>query len=237
MDGRRTPAAASHRRPPLRKREALQLLRTLNKCGSADRCGEGLLHRRVRLFEHHRHGLRAEHQAPLRAPARLWDVHAQFPCKGQLCAGGSCARSRLFGREPNPTLHLETRRSGSRNACPGVQMTSSRTRTLMLMKRSVAPELPGLEPPAPAAGRLQAPADVYYVVRTQGGIIGERQHCVSSSLYETSSQADAQLRRLVTANPDHAYSVWKGSTYIEPALWAYDVVLSDGTVLRPKQHA
>jgi len=104
------------------------------------------------------------------------------------------------------------------------------------MKCSVTPELPGLERPADVAGGLAAPADVYYVVQTLGGIIGERQHCVSSSLYETPGQAHAQLTRLVTANPDHVYSVWKGSTYIEPARWAYDVTLSDGTVLRSKQY-
>lgn len=80
---------------------------------------------------------------------------------------------------------------------------------------------------------LNAPTDVYYVVETSGEIIGERQHRVSSSLYETPSQAHAELARLVAANAHPAYSVWKGSTYIEPARWAYDVVLADGTVLHP----
>ena len=105
------------------------------------------------------------------------------------------------------------------------------------MKCSVTPELPSLGRAADVAGRLAAPADVYYVVKTLGGSIGERQHCVSSSLYETSGQAHAQLTRLMTTNPDHVDSVWKASTYIEPARWAYDVVLSDETVLRSKQHA
>jgi hypothetical protein len=79
------------------------------------------------------------------------------------------------------------------------------------------------------------PADVYYVVRTLGSVVGERQHIVSSSLYETPSQAHAELTRLIAANAGDAYSVWKGSTYIEPARWGYDVVLADGTVLHPKQ--
>ncbi len=80
---------------------------------------------------------------------------------------------------------------------------------------------------------LKAPTDVYYVVETVGKIAGERQHHVSSSLYETPHQARAELTRLVAENTGTAYSVWKASTYIEPARWAYNVVLKDGTVLRP----
>jgi hypothetical protein len=76
-----------------------------------------------------------------------------------------------------------------------------------------------------------APADVYYVVETSGRILGEREHSAASSLYETMSQAQAELARLVALNDGKAYSVWKGSTYIEPARWAQDVVLEDGTVV------
>ena len=82
-----------------------------------------------------------------------------------------------------------------------------------------------------------APADVYYVVETSGRIVGERQHDVASLLYETTSQAEAELRRLLAKIDGKAYSVWKGSTYIEPARWAYDVVLADGTVLRAEKRA
>lgn len=100
------------------------------------------------------------------------------------------------------------------------------------MNCPTAPELPVVCRSAGVVKRLEAPPDVYYVVQTVGEAVGERQHCVSSSLYETPSQAHAELTRLVTANAGCAYSVWKGSTYIEPARWAYDVVLADGTVLR-----
>ena len=77
-----------------------------------------------------------------------------------------------------------------------------------------------------------APADVYYVVETSGNIPGERWHRAASSLYEIRSQAQSELTRLLATNDGKAYSVWKGSTYIEPARWAHDVVLEDGTVLR-----
>jgi hypothetical protein len=79
-----------------------------------------------------------------------------------------------------------------------------------------------------------APADVYYVVETSDSVRGEPQHRAASSLYETRSQAQAELTRLVALNDGKRYSVWKGSTYIEPARWAHDVVLEDGTVLRAK---
>lgn len=76
-----------------------------------------------------------------------------------------------------------------------------------------------------------APADVYYVVESSRGIPGERQHRAASPLFETMSLARAELARLVAENDEKAYSVWKGSTYIEPARWSHDVVLEDGTVL------
>ena len=85
--------------------------------------------------------------------------------------------------------------------------------------------------------RQHAPADVYYVVESSGEIPGERQHHVVSPLYETMSLAQTELTRLVAGDDGKEYSIWKGSTYIEPARWAYDVVLADGTVLRTKRHA
>jgi hypothetical protein len=77
-----------------------------------------------------------------------------------------------------------------------------------------------------------APADVYYVVETSGRFLGERRHSAASRLYEIRSQAQAELTRLAAMNDGKAYSIWKGSTYIEPARWSRDVVLEDGTVLR-----
>lgn len=78
-----------------------------------------------------------------------------------------------------------------------------------------------------------APLDVYYVVETKAGLVGERHHLVSSSLYATARQAEIELGRLAAVNASPDYAVWKSSTYVEPARWAYDVVLADGTVLRP----
>jgi hypothetical protein len=78
----------------------------------------------------------------------------------------------------------------------------------------------------------EAPADVYYVVESQHSGPGERRHVVASPLYATMSLAQAELARLVSENDEKAYAVWKASTYIEPARWARDVVLDDGTVLR-----
>jgi hypothetical protein len=80
-----------------------------------------------------------------------------------------------------------------------------------------------------------APADVYYVVETSGRFLGDRRHSAASRLYEIRSQAQAELTRLAAMNDGKAYSIWKGSTYIEPARWAYDVVLADGTVLHAEQ--
>src|SRR5512141_1298579 len=101
------------------------------------------------------------------------------------------------------------------------------------MSCSNTPRLPGPQCSASDARHREAPPDVYYVVQTLGTIIGERQHHLSSALYETPSQAHTELARISTANAGNAYSVWKGSTYIEPARWGYDVVLADGTVLHP----
>lgn len=104
----------------------------------------------------------------------------------------------------------------------------------MDMNCSITPGLPGLQFSAGVPRGREVPSDVYYVVQTHGTIIGERQHCLSSALYETRSQAHAELTRIATSNSGNAYSVWKSSTYIEPARWAHDVVLTDGTVLHPK---
>jgi hypothetical protein len=83
------------------------------------------------------------------------------------------------------------------------------------------------------AAQLEVPSDVYYVVQTVGTIIGERHHCLFSSLYESRDHAHAELARVAAANAGSEYSVWKGSTYIQPARWARDVVLTDGTVVHP----
>lgn len=74
--------------------------------------------------------------------------------------------------------------------------------------------------------------DVYYVVKTTAEPAHEPQHRVASRLYEIKAQAEIELERLSAADAGGEYSIWKASTYIEPARWAYDVVLADGTVHR-----
>src|SRR6185312_14236277 len=76
-----------------------------------------------------------------------------------------------------------------------------------------------------------APLAVFYVVETAGQVIGERHHSVCSHLFETSFQAHTELARLELANASGAFSIWRGTTYIEPAEWLYDVIMADGTVI------
>jgi hypothetical protein len=76
-----------------------------------------------------------------------------------------------------------------------------------------------------------APPDVYYVVESSGKI-GRRDHHVISPLYETRSQADGELARLSSENRYGVLSVWMRTSYREPAQWASDVVMADGTVVR-----
>jgi len=77
-----------------------------------------------------------------------------------------------------------------------------------------------------------APLDVFYVVETTGQVSGERYHRVRSLLFETRLQANKERLHLQMTNARGAFSVWKGTTYIEPAEWSYDVVMADGTVIR-----
>lgn len=88
----------------------------------------------------------------------------------------------------------------------------------------------------PRPGDAQAaPLAVFYVVETTGQVIGERHHRVCSHLFETSFQAHAELARLELANASGAFSIWKGTTYIEPAEWLYDVIMADGTVIAARR--
>jgi len=80
-----------------------------------------------------------------------------------------------------------------------------------------------------------APLDVFYVVETTGQVSGERHHRLSSLLFETPSQANKERTRLQITNARGTFSVWKGTTYVEPAEWSYDVVMADGTVVRSRR--
>ena len=74
---------------------------------------------------------------------------------------------------------------------------------------------------------------MFYVVQTTAGLIGKRHHLVCPPLYETRRQAQIELMLLQTASPGSGtYSIWKATTYVEPAEWLYDVVVADGSVIR-----
>lgn len=80
---------------------------------------------------------------------------------------------------------------------------------------------------------LRIPLEVFCVVHTTGGAIGERHHRICPPLYETSRQAEVELLHLRTVGSSSGtYSVWKAATYIEPAEWRYDVVTADGSIIR-----
>jgi hypothetical protein len=92
------------------------------------------------------------------------------------------------------------------------------------------------QPPGPAASTdcLPVPLEVFYVVQTTGGVIGRRHHRICPPLYETPHQAQIELLHLrAAASGSGTYSVWKATTYIEPAEWLYDVVIADGSLIRP----
>lgn len=81
-----------------------------------------------------------------------------------------------------------------------------------------------------------SPHEVFYVVESRDGA-GERNHRLHSDLYETRSQAEAELPRLSSDEDGRAhYSVWKSVTYVEPAEWRHRVVRSDGTLILPRLH-
>jgi hypothetical protein len=81
--------------------------------------------------------------------------------------------------------------------------------------------------------RPTAPLEVYYIVQTTAGVIGKREHRVHPPLYEMRSQAQIELMHLQAACPGSGtYSIWKATTYVEPAEWLYDVLVADGSLIR-----
>jgi hypothetical protein len=83
--------------------------------------------------------------------------------------------------------------------------------------------------------RPSVPLDVFYVVQTSSGAVGNRQHRVCPPLYEMRRQAEVKLTHLQTAASGRGtYSIWKATTYVEPAEWLYDVVVADGSVIRAR---
>ena len=75
--------------------------------------------------------------------------------------------------------------------------------------------------------RPPVPLEVFYVVQTSSGAIGKRHHRVCPPLYETRPQAQTELIHMQTASSSRGtYSIWKTSTYVEPAEWLYDVAMA-----------
>jgi hypothetical protein len=84
----------------------------------------------------------------------------------------------------------------------------------------------------PPRHSVTAPLDVFYVVETTGEVSGERHHRVHPPLFETRKQAHDKLAHVQVTNAPGTFSIWKGTTYVEPAGWSYDVEMADGTVIR-----
>jgi hypothetical protein len=120
---------------------------------------------------------------------------------------------------------------------PVVQRTDPNTRNVEVfqtMRLKASP--PGQSPrdASSTAGPMRVPLDVFYIVQTTGDIIGTRHHRVCPPLYETRHQAHIELVHLRAAGLGRGtHSIWKAATYVEPAEWLYDVVIADGSVVRP----
>ena len=101
-----------------------------------------------------------------------------------------------------------------------------------IMRRAIPLSEQSRRGPASTNDRPSAPLDVFYVVQTTAGLIGKRHHRVRPPLYETWHQAQIELVHLHRASSGGTYSIWKATTYVEPAEWLYDVVVADGSVIR-----
>jgi hypothetical protein len=101
------------------------------------------------------------------------------------------------------------------------------------MRRAIPLSEQTRRPPASSDGWPTAPLETFYVVQTTAGVIGKRHHRVCPPLYETRHQAQIELMHLQAASSGSGtYSIWKATTYVEPAEWLYDVVVTDGSVIR-----
>jgi hypothetical protein len=106
------------------------------------------------------------------------------------------------------------------------------------MRRAIPPSEQSQGDSANTNDRSSAPLDVFYVVQTTAGLIGERHHRVCPPLYETRRQAQVKLALLQEASfGSGTYSIWKATTHVEPAEWLYDVVMADGSVIRLRNAA
>jgi hypothetical protein len=88
--------------------------------------------------------------------------------------------------------------------------------------------------PVNTGDRPSVPLEVFYVVQTSSGAVGKRHHRVCPPLYETRHQAQVDLiHRQTASSGTGTYSIWKATTYVEPAEWLYDVVVANGLVAQP----
>jgi len=86
--------------------------------------------------------------------------------------------------------------------------------------------------PVNTGDRPSVPLEVFYVVQTSSGAVGKRHHRVCPPLYETRHQAQVDLiHRQTASSGTGTYSIWKATTYVEPAEWLYDVVVANGSVI------
>jgi hypothetical protein len=57
-------------------------------------------------------------------------------------------------------------------------------------------------------------------------------------VYETQHEAQIELIHLQAASSGRGTcSIWKATTYVEPAEWLYDVVVANGAVIRLRDRA
>ncbi len=72
--------------------------------------------------------------------------------------------------------------------------------------------------------RPSVPLEVFYLVQTSSGAVGKRHNRV---------RPQVELVHLQTASSGRGTSsIWKATTYVEPAEWLYDVVVANGSVIR-----
>jgi len=80
------------------------------------------------------------------------------------------------------------------------------------------------------------PLETFYVVQTTAGIIGKRHHRACPPVYEKRQRPQIELLHLQAMGAGGGtYSIWKATTYLEPAEWLYDVIVSDGSLIRIKR--
>lgn len=101
-----------------------------------------------------------------------------------------------------------------------------------MMKRAI-PLFPPRQRSPGKDERTPVPLDVFYFVQTTAGVIGKRLRRVCPPLYGTRQRPQIELMHLQTAGAGSGtYSIWKATTYLDPAEWLHDVVVANGALIR-----